>query len=77
MQVTKIRRNPYIVHLEEKKYAICTCNKSNKMPFCDGTHKGFEIHPEIITIIKSGNYSICGCNSSKKGSYCDGTHAML
>lgn len=77
MEASKIRRNPYIVHLEEKKYAICKCEKSNKMPLCDGAHKGSEFRPEIIEISKAGNYSICGCSSSKKGSFCDGTHAML
>lgn len=77
MEAIKVRRNPYIVHLEEKKYAICTCDKSSKMPFCDGAHKGSELRPRIIKIAISGNYSICGCNSSKKNSFCDGTHAML
>ena len=74
---TKLKRNPYIVYLEKKKYAICTCNKSNKMPFCDGAHKGSELRPEIMVIAKPGRYSICGCNFNKKSSFCNGTHAML
>lgn len=77
MEATNVRRSPYIVHLEERKYAICTCEKSSKMPFCDGAHKGSESRPETVKIIKQGNYSICACRSSKKSSFCDGTHAML
>ena len=27
---------------KDKSYRICTCAKSQKLPFCDGSHKGTE-----------------------------------
>ena len=34
---------PFAVEVEEgKKYSWCSCGKSEKQPFCDGSHKGSE-----------------------------------
>ena len=34
-----------IVVEEGKSYFWCTCGKSSKQPFCDGSHKGTEFTP--------------------------------
>ena len=31
--------------VEGKSYYWCTCGKSSKQPFCDGSHKGSEFGP--------------------------------
>ena len=36
--------------VKEKSYAWCMCGKSNKQPFCDGSHKGSEFKPVIFKI---------------------------
>ena len=34
------------VNVEEgKSYYWCSCGKSSKQPFCDGSHKGSEFNP--------------------------------
>ena len=31
--------------VEGKSYYWCSCGKSSKQPFCDGSHKGSEFNP--------------------------------
>ena len=36
------------VNVEEgKSYYWCSCGKSSKQPFCDGSHKGSEFNPIV------------------------------
>jgi CDGSH-type Zn-finger protein len=40
----KAGSNPIGIVVEEgKSYFWCTCGKSSKQPFCDGSHKGTEL----------------------------------
>jgi len=70
--------SPYAVELEEgQQYAWCSCGRSSKQPFCDGTHKEFGMKPTVFTAEKSGTAYLCGCKSSAKQPFCDGTHKSL
>ena len=41
------QKAPFGVDVEEgKSYWWCACGRSNKQPFCDGSHKGTEIEPQ-------------------------------
>jgi CDGSH-type Zn-finger protein len=31
---------PYVVDCKPGTYAWCSCGKSQKQPYCDGSHKG-------------------------------------
>ena len=42
------QKSPYVLAGEKKKYAWCSCGKSDKQPFCDGSHKGTEFSPIIV-----------------------------
>ena len=36
-----IKKNaPVLVTLEAGPFSWCSCGRSSKLPFCDGTHKG-------------------------------------
>ena len=32
------QKQPYVLMGEKKRYAWCACGKSDKQPFCDGSH---------------------------------------
>lgn len=72
------QKAPYPVEVEEgKDYYWCACGRSNKQPFCDGSHKDTGMAPIKYTAEKTGTVYFCGCKHSKKAPLCDGTHAKL
>ena len=42
--------------VEGKSYYWCTCGKSLKQPFCDGSHKGTEFSPLVYKSEQSKKY---------------------
>lgn len=66
---------PYIVKVESgKKYFWCSCGKSDKQPFCDGSHSGTSFTPIRYEATESKNVFFCGCKASKSQPLCDGSH---
>ena len=69
---------PIAVELKEgETYYWCSCGKSAKQPFCDGTHKGSAFAPKAFTAEKTGTAYLCACKAVKDGPFCDGTHKSL
>jgi len=60
-----------------KDYFWCSCGKSTKQPFCDGSHKGSEFAPVKYTAEKDGKVFFCGCKKTAKSPLCDGSHKAL
>ena len=72
------QKAPYGVAVEAgKSYWWCSCGKSSKQPFCDGSHKGSEFSPKEYKATESKTVYFCGCKASKNGALCDGTHKSL
>ena len=66
---------PAKVALEkDKKYFFCACGKSQKQPFCDGSHQGGEFTPQAFECSESKDYYLCQCKYSNNKPYCDGSH---
>ena len=72
------QKSPYAVELVEgKKYAWCACGQSSNQPYCDGSHKGSGLVPNVFTAEQSGTAYLCGCKQTATGPFCDGTHNGL
>ncbi len=62
---------------KSEKVAWCSCGKSAKQPFCDGSHKGGDFRPIVLDVEEGKAYAFCGCKKSKNCPMCDGTHKNL
>ena len=71
------QKRPYTLNGEKKRYAWCACGKSDKQPFCDGSHKDTDFSPIIVDNEKEDNIAWCGCKATGNSPYCDGTHSKL
>ena len=60
--------------VEGKSYYWCTCGKSSKRPFCDGSHKGSEFGPLTWKADQSKKVFFCTCKATKDPPMCDGSH---
>jgi len=60
-----------------KTYWWCSCGKSAKQPFCDGSHKGSEFAPLKFDATTTGKLWFCGCKRTGKAPLCDGSHKNL
>jgi CDGSH-type Zn-finger protein len=71
-------RAPIGVDVEAgKTYYWCSCGRSAKQPFCDGSHKVTEYSPRPYVAQTTGKVWFCACKRSKKAPLCDGTHKTL
>ncbi len=71
-------RAPRCVEVEAgKTYKWCSCGKSSKQPFCDGSHKGSSFVPVTYVAEKSGPVYFCMCKNTCTQPLCDGSHSKL
>ena len=72
------QKAPYPVEVKAgEAYWWCSCGKSQKQPFCDGSHKGTDFTPAKYEAEKDGTVYFCGCKHSKTPQLCDGSHKAL
>jgi CDGSH-type Zn-finger protein len=60
-----------------KDYYWCSCGKSAKQPFCDGSHKGSEFSPLKFTAPETKKAYFCTCKQTGATPLCDGSHKNL
>ena len=71
-------KQPFPVEVEAgKKYFWCTCGRSAKQPFCDGSHKDTDFTPLMWEADSSGTKYFCGCKATDRQPFCDGSHSLL
>lgn len=68
---------PFVLDMKPGNYYWCACGKSNKQPFCDGSHKGSEFSPVKTEINEEKQVAWCACKHSTSAPFCDGTHRKL
>jgi CDGSH-type Zn-finger protein len=72
------QKSPYAVDVVEgRKYFWCACGRSQKQPFCDGSHKGTGLNPVAYEAAGSKTLYFCGCKRTSNQPLCDGTHNGL
>jgi len=57
-----------------KSYFWCACGKSQKQPFCDGSHADTAFLPLKYTAEASKTLYFCGCKATRNAPLCDGSH---
>ena len=60
--------------IEGQSYYWCTCGKSSKQPFCDGSQTGSEFGPLTYKAEQSKKVFFCTCKQTNDQPLCDGSH---
>jgi mannose-6-phosphate isomerase-like protein (cupin superfamily)/CDGSH-type Zn-finger protein len=61
-----------------RTYFWCSCGRSAKQPFCDGSHQGTDFTPlKYVAGAQDEELLFCGCKHTRNGPFCDGAHTNL
>ena len=60
------KKLPVMVELEPGTYYWCSCGKSKKEPFCDGSHKGYDLSAGGIRDERKKEGGVCVRASARK-----------
>ncbi len=72
------QKEPFAAEVEAgRTYFWCACGRSQKQPFCDGSHKETDITPVPYRATETGTVYFCGCKATGSQPLCDGSHAAL
>jgi mannose-6-phosphate isomerase-like protein (cupin superfamily)/CDGSH-type Zn-finger protein len=73
------RPKPCLVNVKAgRTYFWCSCGRSAKQPFCDGSHKGTGFNPVQFTAGPADEeLLLCGCKHTRNAPFCDGAHTNL
>lgn len=66
-----------VILKNNKDYYFCTCGRSSKQPFCDGSHSDSSFAPQKFTADKDGEAWLCTCKQSANTPFCDGSHKSI
>lgn len=70
-------KKPCVLDLKPGNYSWCSCGRSAKQPFCDGSHAGTGFAPVRFTVDSECKMSLCACKHTKNAPKCDGSHSKL
>ena len=65
---------PLLTPLSTGRHAICACGRTGNAPFCDGSHAGSGLTPQILDVEEEQTIAWCTCRTSGKLPMCDGSH---
>ena len=72
------QKSPIAVNVKKgETYYWCSCGKSAKQPFCDGSHIGTSFTPLAFTADNDETAYLCACKHTKNPPFCDGSHKDL
>jgi CDGSH-type Zn-finger protein/mannose-6-phosphate isomerase-like protein (cupin superfamily) len=58
-------------------YRWCSCGRSKRQPFCDGSHAGTSFAPVRFEAQSDEEVILCGCKHTATPPFCDGSHSNL
>lgn len=58
-------------------YWWCSCGRSSRQPFCDGSHKGGAFTPLKVVAEASETLWFCACKQTRTPPFCDGSHRRI
>ena len=71
-------KTPMPVDVEAgKDYFWCSCGKSQRQPYCDGSHVGSTFAPMKWTAPETKRVFFCCCKHTAGQPLCDGSHNKL
>lgn len=65
---------PLKIRAPAGRHAVCACGRTANAPFCDGTHAGTGVAPELIDLATESVIAWCTCRRSGILPMCDGSH---
>ncbi len=71
------QKAPFVTEVEPGNYAWCRCGRSQRQPYCDGSHAGTSFTPVVIKLEEKKTVAWCGCKRTGTPPFCDGTHSTL
>jgi CDGSH-type Zn-finger protein len=72
--VTRVER-AFALELEAGEHWWCACGKSERQPFCDGSHRGGPVGPTIVRFDTPRAVQWCGCKQTATPPECDRSRA--
>lgn len=69
------RDAPFVLAVDAGEHWWCACGKSERQPFCDGSHRGGPVGPLIVSYDEPRTVSFCGCKRTATPPECDGARA--
>ena len=68
------RDAPYVCAEDAGEHWWCACGKSERQPYCDGSHRGGQVGPAIVMFDAPREVAWCGCKLTATPPFCDGKH---
>ncbi|MDX2430769.1 MAG: CDGSH iron-sulfur domain-containing protein [Bacteroides sp.] len=65
------------IETEPGTYFWCACGRSQKQPFCDGSHSDTNFLPLRVVITEKQRVKWCSCKLTKTPPYCDHSHREI
>jgi len=57
------QKGPYVLELDPGTHWWCACGRSQRQPFCDGSHKGTGIEPRSFVLQDRTRVALCGTHN--------------